>query len=149
MLIWRFYLAVPVMFFMFEHINMDHRNMFSCHADAAGEMYSDWQRFVNEACIKERSPSSLAIYRLHKIKKHKPYGWFAICSAPFWANKCCGSNPAALLNHSSIRENPFLCGAFAHLIFTRVLYEGICFAMWEWLLKCVNAVGLVHGGEIF
>jgi len=46
------------------------------------------------------------------------------CSAPFWANKCCDSNPTALLSHSRIRgQRSFLCGAFAHLLFILVFMK--------------------------
>lgn len=51
---------------------------------------------------------------------------------------------------ASIRgQRSFLCGAFCASIIHTCLYEGICFVIaYTWLLKCVNDVGLVHGGEI-
>lgn len=104
-------------------------------------------------CVKERilSPPAVSTFYIHvrEKKRHiKPLSGLQDCRALFWANKCCGSNPAALLIRASEDNAHSSAAPFAHLLFIQVFYDGICFVMWAWMLKGVNDVGLVRGGEI-
>lgn len=105
---------------------------------------SDWHVLKN--AFSHHLQLAHFIYTREEEKKRniKPLSGLQDCRALFWANKCCGSNPAALLIYSSIRgQRSFLCGAFcASIIHTSVLwrnllcYVGMIVEMRKWCRTC-------------
>lgn len=111
MLIWRLYAAVPVMCFYVRanKCGSEEYELMSCRGGWWNHVnISDWQLFVKGTCVKERvlSPPAVSldlVFTRKKKRNIKPVTGLQDRWAPFWANKCCGSNPTALLSHSSIR----------------------------------------------